>query len=179
MIYLIGGMPRVGKSTLAKMVLERNKISWMPLDIIRGALHSMSPDLGIKEGENWWTGHHEKFFPFIKKLVHRINESNISYTLEGDSFLPEHADYLIQKFGVGACFLGTSKLELDTLKKFKGAADQWTEDLSEEELMKLPDWIIEKSREYKAECEKHGIKYFDVSSNYSKTLEEAYEYLVK
>lgn len=169
----------MGKSTLAKMILERNKISWMPLDIIRGALHSMSPGLGIKEGENWWIGHHEKFFPFIKKLVHRINESKISYTLEGDSFLPEHADYLTKKYGIKACFLGTSKLEVDTLKNFKGVADDWTEDLSEDKLAKLPNWIIEKSKEYKTECEKYNIKYFDVSSDYSKTLEEAYEYLIK
>jgi len=33
MIYLIGGMPGVGKSTLVKMILDRNKISWMPLGI--------------------------------------------------------------------------------------------------------------------------------------------------
>lgn len=179
MIYLIGGMPRVGKSTLAKMILERNKISWIPLDIIRGALHSMSPNLGIKEGKDWWIGHHEKFFPFVKKLIHRINESNISYTLEGDSFLPEHAGFLTKKYGIKACFLGVSKLELDTLANFKGVTDYWLKDLPKEKLVNLSHWIIEKSKEYNMECEKYGIKYFDVSSDYSKTLEEAYEYLMK
>ena len=169
----------MGKSTLAQMILERNKISWMPLDIVREALHNVSPHLGIKEGKNWWINHHEKFFPFLKELVQDINASQIIYTLEGDSFLPMHADQLIKYFGIRACFLGASKINVDTLKTFKGGGDYWLDELSEKELADLPNWIIKKSEEYRLECEKYGIRYFDVSFNHRQTLEEAYEYLTK
>lgn len=170
-------MPRVGKSTLAKMFLERDKISWMPLDIIRGALNSMVPELGIQEGEHWWLSHHEKFFPFLRKLIHRINESKLSYTLEGDSFLPGQAKELMEKYGVKACFLGVSKLSVETLTIFKGIDDGWLDELLPEKLAELPGWIVQKSYEYKLECEKYGIKYFDVSDNHEEAIENAYSFL--
>lgn len=179
MIYLIGGMPRVGKSTLAKMILERKNISWMPLDIVRGALNSMVPNLGIKTGEDWWEGHHEKFFPFIKKLIHRIKQSDMPYVLEGDSFTPIQADTLIKEFGVKVCFLGTSKIDTTILKNLKGVGDDWISDISKEELEKLPGWIIKKSQEYKQECENIGIKYFDVSTDHTQVLEDAYNFLIQ
>jgi len=179
MIYLIGGMPRVGKSTLAQMILERNKISWMPLDTVREALHAVSPTLGIQEGDDWWVGHHEKFFPFLRELVDSIQIARMSYTLEGDSFTPTHAEELSKKFQVKACFLGASKLDVEILTTHKGAGDPWLDTVSEEKLNSLPGWIMKKSEEYKSECEKYGVKYFDVSLDHKKTLEDAYEYLMK
>ncbi len=178
MIYLIGGMPRVGKSTLAQMILERNKISWMPLDTVREALGVVSKNLGIYDGDEWWASHHEKFFPFLKELVKSTQIARMSYVLEGDSFFPEHIDRLSKEFTIKGCFLGVSNLNVDILKKHKGAGDPWLDTITEEKLNSLPSWIMGKSQEYKKECEKYGIKYFDVSENHKQTLEEAYRYLL-
>lgn len=169
----------MGKSTLAKLVLEKEKISWMPLDIIRGALSSMSPELGIQEGKNWWIGHHEKFFPFLQKLIHRIVESDLSYVLEGDSFLPKHVERLKEKFPIRACFLGASRLDIDVLTKHKGVNDYWLGELSEEDLKELPDWIVKKSSEYEISCKELGIKYFDVSLDHKQAIDDAFQYLMQ
>lgn len=179
MLYLIGGMPRVGKTTLAQMILERDKISWIPLDVVREALHASVPSLKIQEGKDWWVGHHDKFFPFLRELIDSFVITRRSYVLEGDSFTPQQAYAIMKEFGIKTCFLGTSKLDVETLKTFKGAGDFWTDTLSKEDLDVLPSWIIDISQKYKLECENLGIKYFDVSLDHKQTLENAYEYLTK
>jgi AAA+ ATPase superfamily predicted ATPase len=179
MIYLIGGMPRVGKTTLAQTILERNKISWIPLDAVREALNASVPSLKIQEGKDWWVEHHEKFFPFLRELIDSLVITKNHYVLEGDSFIPKQASNLMQEFEIKTCFLGTSKLEAETLKTFKGAGDFWTDNLPKEELEVLPGWIMDFSQKYRLECENLGIKYFDVSLDYKQALEDAYEYLIK
>jgi hypothetical protein len=175
MIYLIGGMPRVGKSTLAKMILERDGISWMPLDTIREMLNKTVPERSIMAGSDWWPSHHKKFFPFLRELV-RVSET--SFTYEGDSFLPHHAAQLASESGVRTCFLGVSHLDVTTMKDHPGLND-WVQDLSEEELTKLPDWIVSQSLQYEAECKKLGVQYFDVSGSGRETaIEKAYAYLL-
>lgn len=57
--------------------------------------------------------------------------------------------------------------------------NDWLGDLPESELLDLPQWIMEKSRAIRQECETNGIRYFDMSDGvYEKNLEEAYLYLV-
>lgn len=176
MIYLIGGMPRVGKSTLAQILLERDNVPWIPLDKIREAIRDAAPQLGITDGKDWWIQHHEKFYPFVRGLIRAMATSEIPYTFEGDSFLPRHADALVKEFNVRACFLGASRLDLDTLKTHRGN-QYWLDDLSEKELSDLPGWIVTRSAEYKDECATLGIPYFDVSDGQQEALEKAYGYL--
>jgi predicted kinase len=44
-LCLVGGAPRVGKSTLARRLLHAEGIPWLPTDIIRTALRRVLPDL--------------------------------------------------------------------------------------------------------------------------------------
>jgi len=44
-LYLVGGQPRVGKSSLAQRLLKLDRIPWLPTDILRTVLRRVLPEL--------------------------------------------------------------------------------------------------------------------------------------
>ena len=44
-LYLIGGPPRVGKSSLAQRLLTLDQIPWLPTDVLRTVLRQVLPAL--------------------------------------------------------------------------------------------------------------------------------------
>jgi predicted kinase len=44
-VYLVGGAPRTGKSSLARRLLHADGIAWLPTDVIRTVLRRVLPDL--------------------------------------------------------------------------------------------------------------------------------------
>src|SRR6266540_3905575 len=44
-LYLVGGAPRVGKSSLAHRLLETDGIPWLPTDVLRTVLRRVLPEL--------------------------------------------------------------------------------------------------------------------------------------
>jgi predicted kinase len=44
-LYLVGGAPRVGKSSLAQRLLELDGIPWLPTDVLRTVLRRVLPEL--------------------------------------------------------------------------------------------------------------------------------------
>jgi hypothetical protein len=176
MIYLIGGVPRVGKSTLSQKILETKKISWVSLDLIRQMLFKAAPELKLQEGENWWDTTPDKFYPFLKELVRDAMDSKVDHVFEGDTFFPKHIAELQKEFPVKACFLGTSHITLKTLKENPGIQN-WLDELPQEKLEAFPEWMMEKSKMFKEESERYNIPYFDTGVNHKEALEKAYHSL--
>jgi adenylate kinase family enzyme len=67
---LIGGAPRVGKTTLAELIFQRKGISFIPGDAVRDALDRTYPHLGAHAGE--WEDVPERIFPYLRELVHTV-----------------------------------------------------------------------------------------------------------
>jgi hypothetical protein len=44
-LYLVGGAPRVGRSSLAQRLLDINGIPWLPTDVLRTVLRRVLPEL--------------------------------------------------------------------------------------------------------------------------------------
>jgi 2-phosphoglycerate kinase len=44
-LYLVGGAPRVGKSSLAWRLLQTDGIPWLPTDVLRTVLRRVLPQL--------------------------------------------------------------------------------------------------------------------------------------
>ena len=172
MIYLIGGAPRIGKTTLSKIILERNKIPYMPTDLIRGALYKfLNKDLGK------WQDRPEFFFPYLADFIRRIDkEYKHDYVIEGDIFLPEQIASLEQS-KIKCVFLGSSNITLDQIKD--NDSDSWVHTMDVTRQNDLPNFIMEKSNMFKEEANKYGFAYFDIYPDRNKALEAAYEYLFK
>ena len=182
MLYLIGGVPRVGKSTLANLILERNKIAYVDADWIVSMLMIAAPQLGIKYATKFTNEEYikkaENFFPFLYQFI-KYNQPVVEkYLIEGDSFLPRHVSKLQKEVEIKACFLGLSKLKPETLLNNPSKNDWWIKKLTTKQLDELCDWVENMSSFLKKECGSYSLPYFDLSSDYQNTLEKAYDYLV-
>lgn len=181
MMYFIGGVPRVGKSTLANMLLEKDTIAYIDTDWIISMLMFAAPKLGIKYAPEFnnkeFIKKAENFFPFLYQFV-KYNQFVVNkYTIEGDSFLPAHIHKLQKDFSIRACFLGVSTLKSETLMQYT-SKNNWIKNLTREQLSKLCNCIISMSGFLQKECESYTLPYFDLSRDYQKTLEKAYTYLI-
>lgn len=174
MIYLIGGAPRVGKSTLSKMLLTRKGVPYIPADLVTHAVHDTYPELGLRK--DGWDSIPDKFLPLLKNILKGVPYYNTDFTVEGDSFFPSHAKALMGEFEVKCCFLGTSDINLEDIRKH--AFYDWVGARPIEEQQKMPARILAQSQMFKEECEKYGVQYFDMAVEREKTLEAAYNFLI-
>ncbi len=175
MIYLIGGPPRVGKSTLAQKFTKEKNIPFISTDMLLWMLIDTIPEL------NLWKPYTEvpkKFFPFLKNFVKHTVATVPDYVIEGDAFYPEQVAELQKEFQVRACFLGTSHISLETIKKHVGHND-WLDEISEQEKTDLPGWIMEVSGTIQAECKKFSLPYFDTASNFEEAINRAFQSLLE
>lgn len=121
----------------------------------------------------------ENFFPHLTKMIKVNSVLGVNnYVYEGDIILPKHVDEVAKDYNVRACFLGFSHITVDLLKRHIGN-HQWLNELTEEKLHELPKRIMQDSEFFKQECEKYGFKYFDLSLDYDKEYELAFQYLIR
>lgn len=176
MIYLIGGTPRVGKSTLAALILERDKISNISTDVLRNVLDYSSLQVGIKDFEPQKQS--EAFFPYFLPLLKILQNKYQNYVVEGDLFYPEQIVEIKERINLKCCFLGSSNITLEDLKQIDSKLD-WVSKLPPEKQADLPREFIERSKMFETEAPKHGFSYFDISPNRQAALESAYNELMK
>lgn len=182
MIYLIGGVPRIGKSTLASRILERDKIAYVDTDWIVHMLMYAAPQAGVKTYTDFnlieFKNKAEKFYPFLYQFIKHNQPVVENYVIEGDSFLPEHVSLLQKEFNIKACFLGSSNLKPETLLNNPSKNDWWIKKMSSQQLSDLCNWIMDMSSFLEKECSLYKITYFDVAINYREQIEKAYNYLL-
>ncbi len=181
MLYLIGGVPRVGKSTLAKLILERDAIAYVDTDWIVHMLMFAAPQLNVKVftefNEHEFRNKAVNFYPFLCQFV-KYNQPVVEkYVVEGDSFLPEHVSKLQKDFQVKACFLGLSNLQPEILLN-NPSKNNWIKKLNSQQVVDLCEWVVEMSTFLKKECDLYKIKYFDLAIKHSEQIEKAYRYLL-
>lgn len=176
MIYLIGGTPRVGKSTLAAIILERDHISSLSTDVIRNLIDYSPTKVGIKDTELHKQS--EAFFPYFLQLLKILQNKYSDYVIEGDLFSPEQVASIQERIQLKCCFIGTSNISLEDLKKLDSKLD-WVSKFSPEEQSKLPAQFIERSKATKEESAKYGFSYFDIYPDRQGALESAYIALMK
>ena len=175
MVYLIGGAPRVGKTSLAKMILKRDGIPFMPADAVRDALYRTYPRLGLKaEG---WEGIPERMFPFLAELVRTVTWQLPEYVIEGDSFYPEHVRRLEAEADVRGVFLGMSETSLEAIVAHEGYSD-WVGRMPASEQEGMPSHIASVSLLFQQKASEARLPYFDLSQDREGTLEAAYSTLM-
>jgi hypothetical protein len=171
MLYLIGGAHRVGKSTLARLLLRRKQVPYVSADILTWALDETYPMLGIRAGR--WEDIPERFYPFLNTLLRHADINQPQYCIEGDSFFPVHAAQLRERYGARTVFLGNSRPELATVLKYEGHCP-WVSHQPAAKQKGIAVNIARKSAMFKRECAKHHIPYIDMAGRHKRKLEEAY-----
>ncbi|MEV0374729.1 hypothetical protein AB0I10_33945 [Streptomyces sp. NPDC050636] len=176
MIYLIGGPPRVGKSTLARMLLDRDRIPGCSTDALVSMLQNAAPHHGVRHGT-----HPDKadlaqpfLIEFLRAVADGIGEEpepSECYVVEGDIVTPAVVA-AAAGFGlpVAAVFLGNTALTADDLR----IAPHWLEGADDATYCRTAAWITERSAIVRDACVPTGQVYIEMGGGHTEGLERAY-----
>jgi 2-phosphoglycerate kinase len=182
MIYLIGGPPRVGKSTIANILLEKSNIAFIDTDWIVHMLMFASPNSGVATYKNLildeFINKAEKFYPYLYQFI-KYNQPVVNrYLIEGDVILPKYITQLNKEFETRSVFLGTSYLTSEILLNNPSSNDWWIKKMTNEDLEKLCRYVVEISEYLANECDKYKLNYIDVNKNYKLEINKAADILL-
>jgi broad-specificity NMP kinase len=178
MIIIIAGIPRSGKSTVAKTISEAHNYSYIPFDSFVSTFNKLYPNLGITHYDNYKVVS-KRVAPFLKELIKHINYEDISVVIDIYQLTPDDVrKYELDKISK-IIYFGYTEISLEDkynfIRKYSRSSD-WTESLSEEELKAIIQEYIDESIEVKKKCEEYNIPFIDTGKDFKKTIKEAINY---
>lgn len=177
-LFLVGGPPRVGKSSLAQQLLATDGIPWLPTDVIRTVLRRVVPlvdrvDQDPVNPERLA----EVMYPHIQQAAEVCAEEADLFLIEGFELCPSYPARLKAALGeirVQACFLGNEAFSAGDLASYRGPKPQHESESSREELEQAAAWIRHRSGRLRQECQYEGQPYVDVGMlGFSRAMHEA------
>jgi hypothetical protein len=178
MLYLIGGAARTGKKILSERLLKEKNIPYFCLDYLISAIDRNLHNISSCQAAF-------KIWPNLEAMLRNIVEVKSNYIIEGDKLLPGQVSKLIQDYPnqIISCFLGYSTIDplqkVKAIKQYSSHINDWTRESSEIDLRDLVTEMLDYSQYLQTECLKYNLSYFDTSEDFSKTIDKAYQYLIK
>jgi hypothetical protein len=164
-VYLVGGAPRVGKSSLAQRLLAIDGIPWLPTDVLRTVLRRVLPELDAIDQDPVDASVLAEFmYPHVEQAAEVCAEEAERFLIEGFELAPSYLARLraaLEPTEVRACFLGHGLYSVADLAGYRGPKPQH-HGASAEELREAAGWIRQRSRQLRDECADAGVPYVDV-----------------
>jgi hypothetical protein len=164
-LYLVGGAPRVGKSSLAQRLLEIDKIPWLPTDVLRTVLRRVLPELDAIDQDPVDPSLLAEFmYPHVEQAAEVCAEEAACFLIEGFDVAPSYPARLqaaLEQTEVRGCFLGHDSFSIEDLASYRGPKPQHR-GASRAELREAAAWIRRRSRQLRDECGVAGVPYVDV-----------------
>jgi predicted kinase len=181
-LYLVGGAPRVGKSVLAKRLLDEDAIPWLPTDVIRTVLRRVLPELDAIDQDPVDAAVLAEFmYPHIEQAAEVCAEESERFLIEGFEVSPSYPARLqaaLDGTQVRVCFVGHSSFSTDDLANYRGPKPQHR-GASRQELDEAASWIRRRSVELAEECHDAGLPYVDVGhAGFEAAMSEARRLLI-
>jgi hypothetical protein len=182
-LYLVGGAPRVGKSSLAQRLLQVDGIPWLPTDVLRTVLRRVLPELDAIDQDPVDAALLAEFmYPHVEQAAEVCAEEADRFLIEGFELSPSYPARLqaaLEKTEVRGCFLGHSSFSVADLAGYRGPKPQHY-DASREELRAAATWIRRRSRQLRVECGDAGVPYVDVGEvGFEAAIVEARRHLLR
>jgi hypothetical protein len=181
MLYLLGGIPRAGKSIIARKMLWETKTPYFSLDYLMMGLANGVPQLGVDPFAPLNTTG-EKLWPLVKEMCVSIINIGVDYVIEGAQLLPRLVNELLLLYpsGVKACFIGYAGIsphqKLTDIRNYRGLPNDWANVYSDEEILAGIHILIHESKILGVECARLNIPYFDSSTGFNETMELVIDY---
>jgi hypothetical protein len=177
-VYLVGGAPRTGKSSLAQRLLHADSIAWLPTDVIRTVLRHALPDLDALDQDPVDAGLLADYmYPHIRQAAEVCAEEAETFLIEGFELAPWYLERLrgdLDAVEVRACFLGHENFTAADLAQYRGPKPQGEDAMSMQELEASAAWIQARSRELRLDCREAGASYVDIAQvGYETALRQA------
>ena len=175
MIYLIGGAPRVGKTTLSQQLSSRLKAGWISTDILYDVVRFKNddgPKIEWNASPEAITRVAEWFYPYLKRFIWSISSMAKNYVIEGVSFLPAQVSQLAEEYPICTVFLGCSQMTLERLDQFPGHSKGYgglRDEMRRQIVVDVPLW----SEYIRQKCEGSGYRYVDMADDFPRRLREA------
>jgi len=182
MLIFIGGAARTGKGILSRRILTERQFPFLSLDVLKMGLargvpeFSIDPDAGgIQVAERLW--------PLVKEMSVSLLHDQMDHVFEGE-ILPKNVEVLRRAYPtqVRASFLGyctiTPVQKLHEIRKHSGYPNDWPQEHTDVDLLKIINREIKFSQYLQSECVKyHHFRYFDLSHNFMQMLDHVVDYL--
>jgi hypothetical protein len=126
----------------------------------------------------------EQLWPFLSTLILNMIETKVDCIVEGE-ILPKHVHELTAKneTNIHACFVGycdiSASEKFQQIRENSGFPNDWSSEISDEELLRLIEESIQYSQYLKSECSKYNIKYIDFSQSFENAKRDVISYFVR
>lgn len=177
--YIICGVSRAWKSTLASAIAQKTWGSIIPTDPLVSAFQRAFPDLGIthKIGNN-----NDQYFDVCKKFTPFMIEYICSIDDELDAYVIEwfHIDFWLlkerfwDKYNIIVMgFPGAITADkFSKTRSYDGETGDWTNELSDKDLENALDWFIQLSHVLQKKAIELWIPFIDTSVNHEEELQK-------
>ena len=205
MIYLIGGPPKCGKTTLAKEMSSNHGIPWVSTDTLQNVV---KPYIDENDFAEKFPSSNEKFetndekystlsaaeiissyriqaktiFPAIDMFaISEITDEN-DFVIEGYHIEPVLAQKLAKKYPkkIASVFLAKTDVQkfIQNIQNSTTPHDWLIRKTKDEETFKkVAEMVSQYSKFIKKEAEEHNLKVFDMNDDFSAQVVEAIDYL--
>ncbi|NNE70553.1 MAG: hypothetical protein HKN29_09360 [Rhodothermales bacterium] len=183
MLYLVSGSSRSGKTTIAQRILKQEGIPYLSLDWIMMGFTNGMPEFGIHD-KLWPDEIAKRLESFLVAMCESVLWTGQNLVIEGEAILPQSARGLIVSHPeqVRACFLGFANVDIDQkvreAKTYSSGERDWLTEESDATIRNHIKNMVEHSRLIEAQCKANGIQYFDTSTGFLATIDEATAYLL-
>jgi hypothetical protein len=181
-LYLIGGVARSGKSSLAEQIRIRRGVAWFPLDALKMGLFLGAPQLGVHpEHDDLETA--DRMWPIVRGLIENLQFDGRPYVVEGVNLRPETVAEFIAETDepVAACFLGYPSITVGEkerdVARYTGAPNDWLNRMTPDYQRSYLDRCVRASAALRECCARLGFAFFDTGSGFDDALERAERHL--
>lgn len=184
-LYVIGGLPRCGKTIILNGLIQRQPMIGVSSDAIRAGVRYLNKHKRIDETESMV----EDQLPWemMIGLIQRYDHQNIPLVVEGVIFTPERIKSLqLKNLELKAAFVGfSSDAFVERVIEHGKQNKDWIYDNiqnhegDESKVREMMKGLHMKSIALKSEAEKYGYRFFDIeASSFEVYKDNVIEYLL-
>ena len=171
---VIAGIPRSGKSTVCKSIINGSNTSYIPFDSIISSFYDNFPDLKISHFLDSQEVS-KKIAPFIKSFTKHIIFEHVNFIIDAYQLYP--IDVVRNEIaGIDFYFFGYPNAEIDRkleqIRQFS-TKGSWTDDLSDLDLRNIIEKYKNESIIMKEQCLEYDFPFIDMSSDFTSSLNVA------
>ena len=207
MIYILGGPPRCGKTTLAKALSKKTGINYLVADDIQKVIRAYIPEseqavrlpfraVELENGYDndliygryspseivsMYIAQSAAYLPGFKALIQHCLKEDIDYILEGHIFQPSFVSELgTENIRVAYAYKEDAAELSRILRAGSGEGDDWVKQQTKdsETFPKIATMIIEYGNYLKTEAEKYGLPSYAMDGAFSGHIDRITDSLI-
>ena len=180
MIYILAGIAKSGKTTIAREFNKRYNIPYFSTDYIMMMLSRGNKELGVNPDASDSTVS-KQIQPYVYGMIKTMIENKVDYLIEGVHFNPDFSRELIDEFpnDIKIIYLGYKDtsviLKIYEMNKYKDEVENaWYSSFNDEKMVELVSYLIDESERVFNLCKTLNLNYievFDLNNQINEILE--------